>query len=1350
MNTATKKKQNHSTDDVELTGILAEFREALQDEIQKIEKSGQSSILLRNGRLAEQNGNDFWYTFQVDYLPSMPPDTPCNLIIGKDEYNVVIVANNNESEITLASSVKLPDTIAQARLENGATVLMERLIKRIEDNAIKVNPAGMRMLPARYDGNKDGFNTIEPNFEPNSSEEFKQLNKGQEAAVLSSLQNDITYIWGPPGTGKTTVIAEIIYQLFQKNRNVLIVSHTNTAVDGAIEKIEKRLKANNEFLHIDSSCPVLRIGTPTPAKKLSDDVLLKSHIDKLGKELIERQNELKAQYDEKNNRKSQITLLLSKFNWFNRQRIDRLALAIQLYEAKKTDCEAAHTEYEKSFKMLSQHKNENPELEKFEDYNHTQKELVKAIDSLKAELASTDTQTAQLTNDIQTAQDEIAKHTVYSDLNKKLSDMLTESFLENKLSEINSTTTSIIEEKAKLIERKKALEKKIAQKGSFTALFSRRAISQAETELPLLTDEIKQLESNITEQELTKQSYEQQLFAVRSIKKQIADVTPSQTKEHWENTLHTLHDTLSTYRKHKTELEKQLSQKSDTLKDIIKLIAELQPKNKELFRLESETAEKEKAYIELKNVVAKQETICEVLAENERQKITFLVIPKDEKSISDRFIILQELRNKITKELENENEKNLHTEIDSLQTEINKITEEQKAIAEKINQLEKEAIQKARIVGATLAKSYLSDILQECEFDTIILDEASMAPIPALWCASYLAKRNIIIVGDFLQLPPIVMSETEMARKWLGSDIFFQSGMQEKAKNPETKPDNFIMLNDQFRMEEEIADIANLYYGNYGGLKSDDLKKSPKRNDDREKFHAWYPQRGEKERSVELIDTSNLHAWVTTIPQGKSHSRLNCFSAALDVEMAFQMLSHDICEMQETKSSAKEPKVLIVAPYKPHIDRINKLIEFQNKELGLPEDPNLIKAGTIHSFQGNEADIVIFDFVVDEPHWKANLFMTDEDMNDNLRKLFNVAVTRAKFKLFIVGNIKYLRARAKNNALSELLDYLVDQEKFNIIDAKNAFPNLTYTKPRVSIGDFDVNSRHTICREDSFFDFFLEDLKNFKKRLILYSPFITENRISNLLPYFADKINAGKEIVVVTKALSDRGKRELSQYEKIENELSKIGVFVIHKKGMHEKLIFVDDNIVWMGSLNALSFTGETGEIMHRHHSEEIAKEYQKIFDIPAICTSVQQRDELRCPICGEEMTLNEGDKGVYWKCKAGDYARSLNQQYPHDGVLRCHCGGEYQFFMKNEPRWRCANDESHFIKMRIGDLKLPEMAKKIPTKKARHDVDHYFAQMTKEIEAKKGKTTPTVKEVSSRTAKKLQGKNTDEQTTLS
>ena len=66
--------------------------------------------------------------------------------------------------------------------------------------------------------------------------------------------------------------------------------------------------------------------------------------------------------------------------------------------------------------------------------------------------------------------------------------------------------------------------------------------------------------------------------------------------------------------------------------------------------------------------------------------------------------------------------------------------------------------------------------------------------------------------------------------------------------------------------------------------------------------------------------------------------------------------------------------MLIVAPYKPHIARVNQLVDLEYHNRGFKENLNFIRAGTIHSFQGSEADIVIFDLVIDEPIGKPICF----------------------------------------------------------------------------------------------------------------------------------------------------------------------------------------------------------------------------------------------------------------------------------------------------------------------------------------------------------------------------------------
>ena len=62
---------------------------------------------------------------------------------------------------------------------------------------------------------------------------------------------------------------------------------------------------------------------------------------------------------------------------------------------------------------------------------------------MRDEITALESKISQLTTDIQTAQDEIAKHTVYAGLRDKLSGMLSESFIEGKILEIESAIAVI-------------------------------------------------------------------------------------------------------------------------------------------------------------------------------------------------------------------------------------------------------------------------------------------------------------------------------------------------------------------------------------------------------------------------------------------------------------------------------------------------------------------------------------------------------------------------------------------------------------------------------------------------------------------------------------------------------------------------------------------------------------------------------------------------------------------------------------------------------------------------------------------------------------------------------------------
>ncbi len=99
------------------------------------------------------------------------------------------------------------------------------------------------------------------------------VNEDQKESVVNSIQaNDFHLIIGPPGTGKTYVIEELISQFVKRNQKVLITAWTNLAVDNMIKRMPKKESIN-----------VVRIGpidkTDPEVRKFSIFERMKEHVD---------------------------------------------------------------------------------------------------------------------------------------------------------------------------------------------------------------------------------------------------------------------------------------------------------------------------------------------------------------------------------------------------------------------------------------------------------------------------------------------------------------------------------------------------------------------------------------------------------------------------------------------------------------------------------------------------------------------------------------------------------------------------------------------------------------------------------------------------------------------------------------------------------------------------------------------------------------------------------------------------------------------------------------------------------------------------------------------------------------
>lgn len=165
------------------------------------------------------------------------------------------VINQNKLRLSLTLD-ELPDWTDDGKL--GINLLFDETSYKEMDIALEktINAGNSRLGQLR-----DVLYQVKPPaFEKeNESLHLAGLNQSQDKAVQKILAaKDVAIIHGPPGTGKTTTLVQAIRQTLHTERQVLVCSSSNTAVDLLTEKLHRE------------GISVLRLGNPA---RISEDVL---------------------------------------------------------------------------------------------------------------------------------------------------------------------------------------------------------------------------------------------------------------------------------------------------------------------------------------------------------------------------------------------------------------------------------------------------------------------------------------------------------------------------------------------------------------------------------------------------------------------------------------------------------------------------------------------------------------------------------------------------------------------------------------------------------------------------------------------------------------------------------------------------------------------------------------------------------------------------------------------------------------------------------------------------------------------------------------------------------------------
>eukprot|EP00928_Gymnodinium_smaydae_P020797 TRINITY_DN18040_c0_g3_i1.p1 TRINITY_DN18040_c0_g3~~TRINITY_DN18040_c0_g3_i1.p1 ORF type:complete len:724 (+),score=90.03 TRINITY_DN18040_c0_g3_i1:90-2261(+) len=291
-----------------------------------------------------------------------------------------------------------------------------------------------------------------------------------------------------------------------------------------------------------------------------------------------------------------------------------------------------------------------------------------------------------------------------------------------------------------------------------------------------------------------------------------------------------------------------------------------------------------------------------------------------------------------------------------------------------------ELIDSADVVCSTLIGCG-ADALLQCRFPTVIIDEASQATEPRCLVAIQKCTRQLILVGDQQQLPPVVVSD-EASSNGLSISLFDRllgSSLFERKIH---------MLTVQYRMHPMIRKWPSSQFYN------DELQDGPECISNRA-FNAF-------PKPVTYVDTSfSVGERLLEATPARMPYTLKLQNAESQYSDGSKYNLHEVqlvvWALDVVLQTLKPEDIGIISPYTAQISEIKRELE----KVGAQRHSSAyqrVEVKTVDGYQGREKEVIILSCV----RTKNLGFLVD------YRRL-NVAITRAKRGLIIIGCSELLR-----------------------------------------------------------------------------------------------------------------------------------------------------------------------------------------------------------------------------------------------------------------------------------------------------------------------------------------------------
>lgn len=326
-------------------------------------------------------------------------------------------------------------------------------------------------------------------------------------------------------------------------------------------------------------------------------------------------------------------------------------------------------------------------------------------------------------------------------------------------------------------------------------------------------------------------------------------------------------------------------------------------------------------------------------------------------------------------------------------------------LREKADELEarirQDLFRSARVIASTLTGA-AHPLLTGEHYHTLFIDEAAQALEAACWIALRRADR-VVLAGDHRQLPPTIKSP-EALRGGLGVTL-----MERIARN---KPEAVRLLRVQYRMNEALMRFSSEWFY-HGQLEAAPEVRHRSILDDLDTPITWIDtDRIDAERDGADAGQDAAHGTASLNGEefvSAGYGRIN----KAEAQLTMQTLREYVGRFGRSRLRDERTDFGIISPYRAQVQYLRSLIRRDDYLRPLRRD---ITVNTVDAFQGQERDVIVISLVRANEQGQIG-FLRD------LRRM-NVAITRARCKLIIIGSVSTLTRHAFYRRLYEYVNSL--------------------------------------------------------------------------------------------------------------------------------------------------------------------------------------------------------------------------------------------------------------------------------------------------------------------------------------